>query len=84
MTLKIVSELVMPDFVLDKTYMVRCECGYARDCGYMGITADRLADTHRERGRDHDVTVEVSEAPVLTRKIMSGRRWGSIKTLRRL
>lgn len=61
--------------VLDKMYKVTCACGYARDCGYMGVTADRLADWHRERGEDHDVTITVSDAEELTPRRMNSRAY---------
>lgn len=63
--------------VLDKMYVVSCGCGYVRDCGYMGVTADRLADWHRERGESHEVTIMVSDAEELTPRVMNSRSYAS-------
>lgn len=60
----------IPGTILDCTYVGKCECGDSRNFGYMGITADRWAEIHRSIGPAHNVTIEVTDAPPMTRAIM--------------
>lgn len=66
-------KLLLPGSELDRTYIVTCDCGYRRDCQYMGVTADRLADQHRARGERHNVVIHVTEAEPLTADVARKR-----------
>lgn len=47
--IKFTVDEVEPARELTERVTVRCECGYYRDCGYMDVTAERLAELHRAR-----------------------------------
>lgn len=76
--LKLDAVIHIPGTVMDHTYVVLCDCGVNKPFGYMGITADRWADRHRDIGPSHNVTVEATDAPPLTRATIKKRidlRW---------
>lgn len=67
------ASILTPGRTLDQHVSIWCcDCAYERDCKYMDITAERLAEQHEER-YGHTVTVVRTPAEPLTVQMIQTR-----------
>jgi hypothetical protein len=57
------AKIVLPGALLDTRSEVIASCGYKRDCGYMYMTAQHLADVHAKSCKISGCTVVIAESP---------------------
>lgn len=66
--------VVSRGLLLDERCEVLCSCGYKKDCGYMRITADRLAEWHDEKCNGTVIVVSSPCEPLTRAQIVRNVR----------